>query len=99
MSPLALTAGFQRAFLIGTGLVLAAALIAFMATNTRPGEHAARHEPDPQRDPERSRNGTHTPLPKLGRVAAPPTRFADPLRIALRNRARETDGYELPINT
>jgi MFS family permease len=33
--PLALTAGFQRAFLIGTGLVLAAALIAFMATNTR----------------------------------------------------------------
>jgi MFS family permease len=36
--PLALTAGFQRAFLIGTGLVLAAALIAFMATNTRVGE-------------------------------------------------------------
>ena len=36
--PLALTAGFQRAFLIGTGLVLAAALIAFMATNTRAGE-------------------------------------------------------------
>ena len=35
--PLALTAGFQRAFLIGTGLVLAAALIAFMATNTRAG--------------------------------------------------------------
>jgi EmrB/QacA subfamily drug resistance transporter len=32
--PLALTAGFQRAFLISTGLVLAAALIAFMATNT-----------------------------------------------------------------
>jgi EmrB/QacA subfamily drug resistance transporter len=36
--PLALTAGFQRAFLIGTALVLAAALIAFMATNTRVGE-------------------------------------------------------------
>ena len=35
--PLALTAGFQRAFLIGTGLVLAAALIALMATNTRAG--------------------------------------------------------------
>jgi EmrB/QacA subfamily drug resistance transporter len=34
---LALTAGFQRAFLIGTGLVLAAALIALMATNTRAG--------------------------------------------------------------
>ena len=35
--PLALTAGFQRAFLIGAGLVLAAALIALMATNTRAG--------------------------------------------------------------
>jgi hypothetical protein len=35
--PLALTAGFHRAFLIGTGLVLAAALIAFTATNTRAG--------------------------------------------------------------
>lgn len=33
--PVALTAGFQRAFLIGTALVLAAALIAFMATNTQ----------------------------------------------------------------
>jgi EmrB/QacA subfamily drug resistance transporter len=36
--PLALTAGFQRAFLIGTGLVLAAALIALTAANTRAGE-------------------------------------------------------------
>jgi len=35
--PLALTAGFQRAFLIGTGLLLAAALIAFVATSTRTG--------------------------------------------------------------
>jgi EmrB/QacA subfamily drug resistance transporter len=40
----ALTAGFQRAFLIGAGLVLVAALIAVMATNTRAGEHAARLE-------------------------------------------------------
>src|SRR5204862_5855826 len=38
--PVALTAGFQRAFLIGTGLVLAAAVIALMATNTRVGHHA-----------------------------------------------------------
>jgi hypothetical protein len=44
-APLALTAGFQRASLIGTGLVLAAALIAFMATNTRAGQHTARREP------------------------------------------------------
>ena len=42
-SPLiALTAGFQRAFLIGTGLVLIAALIAFMAPNIRSGESKAR---------------------------------------------------------
>ena len=33
--PVALTAGFQQAFLIGTALVLAAALIALTATNTR----------------------------------------------------------------
>jgi EmrB/QacA subfamily drug resistance transporter len=47
--PVALTAGFQRAFLIGTGLVLVAALIAFLSTNTRAGEHAARleHVPNP----------------------------------------------------
>jgi EmrB/QacA subfamily drug resistance transporter len=32
--PLALTAGFQRAFLIGSALLLAAALIAFTTTNT-----------------------------------------------------------------
>ena len=38
--PLALTAGFQRAFLLGTALVLAAALIAFMATNVRVGARA-----------------------------------------------------------
>ncbi len=43
--PLALTAGFQRAFLIGTGLLLVAAVIAFRATNTRAGEHTARPEP------------------------------------------------------
>ena len=42
--PLALTAGFQRAFLIGTGLVLVAALIAFTVTNTRAGEHAVPEE-------------------------------------------------------
>ena len=35
--PLALTAGFQRAFVIGAGLVVAAALIALMATNIRAG--------------------------------------------------------------
>ena len=35
--PSALTAGFQRAFLIGTALVLTAALIALTATNTRAG--------------------------------------------------------------
>jgi EmrB/QacA subfamily drug resistance transporter len=33
--PLALTAGFQRAFLIGTSLLLAAAVIALTATNAR----------------------------------------------------------------
>jgi EmrB/QacA subfamily drug resistance transporter len=49
--PLALTAGFQRAFLIGTGLLLLAALIAFMA-NTRTGEHTARLEPVPHPIPE-----------------------------------------------
>ena len=36
-SPLALTAGFQRAFLVGTGFVLAAAAIAATAANRRPG--------------------------------------------------------------
>ena len=41
---LALTDGFQRAFLIGAGLLLVAALIAFMATNTRAGEHRARRK-------------------------------------------------------
>ena len=50
--PLALTAGFQRAFLIGSGLLLVAALIALMATNTRAGEHAARFEPLPNAVPE-----------------------------------------------
>jgi EmrB/QacA subfamily drug resistance transporter len=40
----ALTAGFQRAFLIGTGLALTAALIAFMATNTGMRERARRRE-------------------------------------------------------
>jgi EmrB/QacA subfamily drug resistance transporter len=43
--PLALTAGFQRAFLIGAGLLLIAAVIAFRATSTRAGEHTARREP------------------------------------------------------
>ena len=48
--PLALTAGFQRAFLIGTGLVLAAALVALMAANTRSGEHTrSTDSPDPCR--------------------------------------------------
>ncbi|MGZ4371912.1 MAG: MFS transporter [Gaiellaceae bacterium] len=36
-SPVALTAGFQRAFLVGTGFVLAAAAIAATAANRRPG--------------------------------------------------------------
>ena len=35
---LALTAGFQRAFLVGTGFVLAAAVIAATAANRRPGK-------------------------------------------------------------
>jgi EmrB/QacA subfamily drug resistance transporter len=43
--PLALSAGFQRAFLIGTVLVLAAALIALMATNTRTRHRTERREP------------------------------------------------------
>jgi EmrB/QacA subfamily drug resistance transporter len=43
--PLALTAGFQRAFLIGTGLVLGAALIALTATNTRARQQTAGREP------------------------------------------------------
>jgi hypothetical protein len=38
--------------LIGTGLVLVAALIAFMAANTRAGEHAARLESVPNPVPE-----------------------------------------------
>ena len=38
--PVAFTAGFQRALLIGTGLVFVAALIALMATNTRAGRRA-----------------------------------------------------------
>jgi len=42
--PHALTEGFQRAFLIGTGFVLAAAAIAMVGANTRAGEHAARLE-------------------------------------------------------
>jgi EmrB/QacA subfamily drug resistance transporter len=42
--PNALTEGFQRAFLFGTGFVLAAAAIALFAANTRAGEHAARLE-------------------------------------------------------
>jgi EmrB/QacA subfamily drug resistance transporter len=43
--PFALAAGFQRAFLIGAGLVLAAALIAFKATNTRAGQRTTGREP------------------------------------------------------
>ena len=43
--PGALTAGFQRAFLIGACLVLAAALIAFTAINARPREGTAPREP------------------------------------------------------
>ena len=43
--PVALAAGFQRAFLIGAGLVLAAALIAFTAINARPREGTAPREP------------------------------------------------------
>jgi predicted MFS family arabinose efflux permease len=50
-APLALTAGFQRAFLIGTVLLVAAAFIAFMATNTRAGERV-RLEPIPNAIPE-----------------------------------------------
>jgi len=50
--PIALTAGFQRAFLIGTGLLLVAALIAFMASNTRANEPAARLESVPNPIPE-----------------------------------------------
>jgi hypothetical protein len=42
--PHALTEGFQRAFLIGSGFVLVAAAIALLAANTRAGEHAARLE-------------------------------------------------------
>ena len=41
----ALTAGFERAFLIGTGLLLAAAFIAFLAANVRPGARELRPEP------------------------------------------------------
>ena len=41
-SPLALTAGFQRAFLIGAVFALAAALIAFIAASTHADEHKAR---------------------------------------------------------
>jgi EmrB/QacA subfamily drug resistance transporter len=44
ISALGLTAGFQRAFLISSILLLAAALIAFMATNTRPGHGAKQPE-------------------------------------------------------
>jgi EmrB/QacA subfamily drug resistance transporter len=40
-SPLALTAGFQRAFLVGTGFVLAAAAIAATAANRRPDKSSA----------------------------------------------------------
>ena len=50
--PVALTAGFQRAFLISTGLLLVAALIAFTATNTHAGEHAAQLEHLPNAIPE-----------------------------------------------
>jgi EmrB/QacA subfamily drug resistance transporter len=39
-SPAALTAGFQRAFLVGTGFVLAAAAIGALAANRRPGKSA-----------------------------------------------------------
>jgi EmrB/QacA subfamily drug resistance transporter len=51
-TPLALTAGFQRAFLIATGLLVGAALIAFMATNTRAGEQARRLDSVPNPIPE-----------------------------------------------
>jgi EmrB/QacA subfamily drug resistance transporter len=50
-APFALTAGFQRAFLIGTVLLVAAAFIAFTATNTRAGERV-RLEPIPNAIPE-----------------------------------------------
>ena len=39
--PLALTDGFQRAFLIGAGFVLAAALVAFLASNARSAAKAS----------------------------------------------------------
>jgi EmrB/QacA subfamily drug resistance transporter len=42
--PSALTEGFQRAFVIGSGFVLVAAAIAMLGANTRAGEHAARLE-------------------------------------------------------
>ena len=41
----ALTAGFQRAFLLAAGLALTAALIAFLATNTRGGQRTTQPEP------------------------------------------------------
>ena len=50
--PAALTAGFQQAFLVGTGLVLIAALIAFMATSTRAGRRTTRLETTPEPIPE-----------------------------------------------
>jgi EmrB/QacA subfamily drug resistance transporter len=43
--PLALAAGFQRAFLIGAGLVLAAALVALTAINAHPRGRTARRQP------------------------------------------------------
>jgi hypothetical protein len=49
---LALTAGFQCAFLIGTVLLVAAGLIAFLGTNTRAGEYRARLDPVPRPIPE-----------------------------------------------
>ena len=50
--PAALTAGFQQAFLVGTGLVLIAALIAFTATSTRAGRRTTRLEATPDPIPE-----------------------------------------------
>jgi EmrB/QacA subfamily drug resistance transporter len=41
-SPLALTAGFQRAFLIGAAFALVAAFIAFIAASTQADKHKAR---------------------------------------------------------
>ena len=46
----ALTAGFQRALLLGSIFILAAAVIGLRATNTRGEEQPSREEREPVRD-------------------------------------------------